>query len=222
MRFSSRITPSLKLFGAIPEAFKANPAVNTQCRDPGLPPGTSTMHTSRIDLGKLLVALGYLPPPAANVFLLRPNHCHVLLHWWQVVPVPVLKQNEWPSKDASSGITSYEKRKTAEKAGEALEAPSNFFFYFQPYVTNGMKSLFGYGVTATGSAMAEPVVCAAEPTTQRRIPVRQRSDHDWGALAVQQPSRGPRKLVGANPSCPCYSSNRNRSETASQVAATER
>ena len=93
----------IQLFGAIPEAFKANPEIYTQCPDPGLPPGTCTMHASRIDLGKLLVALGYLPGPPSNVFLPSPNHSHVLLNqdiniraiWWQVVPVLVLDENDW-------------------------------------------------------------------------------------------------------------------------------
>jgi hypothetical protein len=139
----------IKLFGAIPEAFKATPAVYTQCPDPGLPPGTCTMHASRIDLGKLLVALKYLPPPVTNVFLPSPNHSHVLLDqdisikaiWWQVIPVLVLKASEWPTQDASSGITSYVKLQAAEKAGAALQAPSNFFLYFSSYVVShgGMK-----------------------------------------------------------------------------------
>jgi hypothetical protein len=135
------------LFGAIPEAFKIKPAVYTQCPDPGLPPGTCTMHASRLDLGKLLVALKYLPPPATNVFVPSPNHSHVLLNqdinikpiWWQVIPVLVLKQSDWPNQDGSSGITSYAKLKAAEKAGAALEAPSNFFLYFSSYVMSGMK-----------------------------------------------------------------------------------
>jgi hypothetical protein len=136
----------ISLFGAIPESFKAKPAVYTQCPDPGLPPGTCTMHASRIDLGKLLVALKYLPPPAMNVFLPSPNHSHVLLNqdinikaiWWQVIPVLVLNQNEWPPKNGSSGITSYAKLKAAEKAGVALEAPSNFFLFFSSYAMKGM------------------------------------------------------------------------------------
>jgi hypothetical protein len=132
----------IQLFGAIPEAFKASPEVYTQCPDPGLPAGTCTMHASRIDLGKLLVALGYLKPPATNVFLPSPNHSHVVLNqdvnvkpiWWQVIPVLVLDKNDWPTKDASSGITSFAKLQQAEKAGTALEAPSNFFLFFQSYV----------------------------------------------------------------------------------------
>ena len=136
----------IKLFGAIPEAFKAKPEVFTQCPDPGLPPGTCTMHASRIDLGKLLVALGYLPQPVTNVFLPSPNHSHILLNqdinlkaiWWQVIPVLVLKESDWPDKDGEQGITSYEKLVAAEKAGAALQTPSNFFLYFSSYVMKGM------------------------------------------------------------------------------------
>ncbi len=38
----------IQLFGAIPEAFKQNPLVYTQCPDPGSPAGTCTMHASRL------------------------------------------------------------------------------------------------------------------------------------------------------------------------------
>ncbi|MGA9529847.1 MAG: hypothetical protein WBS24_17170 [Terriglobales bacterium] len=132
----------IKLFGAIPEGFKAKPEVFTQCPDPGLPPGTCTMHASRLDLGKLLVALGYLPGPPSNVFLPSPNHSHVLLNqdinikpiWWQVIPVLVLSESDWPNKEGTTGITSYAKLKAAENAGTALQAPSNFFLYFSSYV----------------------------------------------------------------------------------------
>ncbi len=137
----------IQLFGAIPEGFKEKPAVYTQCPDPGLPAGTCTMHASRLDLGKLLVALKLLPPPVTNVFLPSPNHSHVLINqdinlpsiWWQVIPVLVLNQSDWPSQDASSGITSFAKLKAAEKSGDAIQAPSNFFLYFSSYVMGGMK-----------------------------------------------------------------------------------
>jgi hypothetical protein len=132
----------IKLFGAVPEAFKESPKVFTQCPDPGSPAGTCTMHASRIDLGKLLVALKILPPPVANVFLPTPNHSHVLIDqdinlkpiWWQVIPVLVLDQNDWPTKNGSSGITSYYRLLRAEKAKAALQAPSNFFLFFSSYV----------------------------------------------------------------------------------------
>ena len=42
----------------------------------------------------------------------------------------VLAQSDWPSKDGSSGITSVAALKAAEKAGQAIEVPSNFFLFF--------------------------------------------------------------------------------------------
>jgi len=126
-------------FGALPEGFKEKPMVYTQCPNPGLPPGSCTMHASRVDLAPVLAALGYISnPPTSNVFVPDPNHSHVLANgginlaaeWWQVLPVLVLAQSDWPSKDGSSGITSVKALKAAEQAGDAIEAPSNFFLYF--------------------------------------------------------------------------------------------
>jgi hypothetical protein len=128
----------IQLFGALPEAFKATPLVHTQCPDPNLAPGTCTMHASRLDLGPVLVKLGLLPPPVSNIFVPSPNHSHVVLNkdvniaavWWQVIPVLVLDPNDWPSADGTSGITSVGKIHAAEKAGEAVQAPSNFYLFF--------------------------------------------------------------------------------------------
>jgi len=129
----------IKFFGALPEAFKASPKVFSQCPDPGKKPGTCTMHASRIDLAPVLAALGYINnPPGANVFVPDPNHSHVLADhdindpaiWWQVIPVLVLDQSDWPPQDGSSGITSVTALKAAEKAGQAIQAPSNFFLFF--------------------------------------------------------------------------------------------
>jgi hypothetical protein len=132
-------TTLIKLFGALPEAFKAKPKVFTQCPDGSLPPGTCTMHASRVDLAPVLAALGYIGnPPTANVFVPSPNHSHVLedsqinfsAEWWQVLPVLVLAQSDWPPQNGSSGITSVAALDAAIKAGRAIEAPSNFFLYF--------------------------------------------------------------------------------------------
>lgn len=129
----------IKLFGALPEAFKAKPMVYSQCPEPGSRPGTCTMHASRVDLAPVLAALGYIDnPPAANVFVPTPNHSHVLddedikkgAEWWQVIPVLVLDKSDWPPQDGSSGITSVAALDAAEKAGTAIEAPSNFFLFF--------------------------------------------------------------------------------------------
>jgi len=137
----------ISLFGALPEAFKAKPAVYTQCPEPGAAPGTCTMHASRLDLGPVLVQLGYLQPPVANVFVPTPNHSHVVLRqdinikpiWWQVIPVLVLSQSDWPSKDGKSGLTSLVAIQNAIKAGTAVEAPSNFFLFFSSFSHDGHK-----------------------------------------------------------------------------------
>jgi hypothetical protein len=137
----------IKLFGAIPEAFKASPKVFTQCPDAKLRPGTCTMHASRLDLGPVLAALGYIPPPTSNIFVPTPNHSHVVINqdinikaiWWQVIPVLVLKQSDWPPQDGGSGITSYAAIVRAEKAKEAVQAPSNFFLFFASYTMSDMQ-----------------------------------------------------------------------------------
>ncbi len=131
----------ISLFGALPEAFKAEPLVYTQCPDPNLPPGTCTMHASRLDLGPVLVELGILKPPVTNIFVPTPNHSHVVLNidvsqppiWWQVIPVLVLNPSDWPTADGNSGITSDAKMRAAEKAGDAVQAPSNFYLFFASY-----------------------------------------------------------------------------------------
>jgi len=128
----------ISLFGALPEAFKATPLVYTQCPEPGSAPGTCTMHASRLDLAPVLADLGFTGPPTANVFVPTPNHSHVLINqdinlkpiWWQVVPVLVTKQSDWPTKDGKSGITSLKALEVAKAAGTAIVAPSNFFLFF--------------------------------------------------------------------------------------------
>jgi hypothetical protein len=132
----------LQLFGEIPEAWKAtvNPAITTQCPDPNNPtPGTCTMHASSVDLSQVLVAVGKTPGPAsANVFVPTPNHSHVIDNsrvnsgaiWWQVRPVLIMDQGDWPSADGTSGITSSQAMDDAEAAGRAIEVGSNFFLFF--------------------------------------------------------------------------------------------
>jgi hypothetical protein len=137
----------ISLFGAVPEGFKTNPMVFTQCPDPGTPPGTCTMHSSTVDLGIALVALKKLPPPAKNVFVPTPNHSHVIDNdlinskaiWWEVRPVLVMNPSDWPPQDGSSGITSVEKMDDAEKEGDAIEVPSNFFLFFSSKIMRHMK-----------------------------------------------------------------------------------
>jgi hypothetical protein len=50
--------------------------------------------------------------------------------WWEVRPVLVMNQNDWPAADGSSGITSASIMDAAEAAGRAIEVGSNFFLFF--------------------------------------------------------------------------------------------
>jgi hypothetical protein len=130
----------ISLFGVIPEAWKAKPAVSTQCPDPNNPvPGTCTMHASSVDLSVLLATLGKIPnPPPGNVFLPTPNHDHIVDNsrintqpiWWQVRPVLIMDPRDWPAANGSSGITSSKVMDDAESAGRAVEVGSNFFLFF--------------------------------------------------------------------------------------------
>ena len=57
-----------------------------------------------------------------------------------MLPVLVLDKKDWPPQDGSGGITSVKALDKAEKAGRAVEAPSNFFLYFGSYVEkSGMQ-----------------------------------------------------------------------------------
>ena len=128
------------LFGHIPEAWRTTPSVKTQCPDPNNPvPGTCTMHASSVDLSVLLAGMPGIPnPPTGPLFVPTPNHSHVIDNdrvnaqpiWWEVRPVLILQQQDWPAPDGSSGITSARKMDAAEEAGRAVEVGSNFFLFF--------------------------------------------------------------------------------------------
>jgi len=129
----------ISLFGFVPEAWKAkvNPAITTQCPDPNNPvPGTCTMHASSVDLSVLLAKNGVRP--SASIFVPTPNHSHVVDDefvntrsiWWEVRPVLVMFESDWPAADGSHGITSSEEMDAAEAAGRAVEVGSNFFLFF--------------------------------------------------------------------------------------------
>ena len=143
-------TKLIQLFGFVPEAWKTkvNPAITTQCPDPNnATPGTCTMHASSVDLSQTLVALGKAPgPPKAPVFVPTPNHSHVVddsrvntgAIWWEVRPVLVLDQADWPNASGTSGITSSDAMDAAEAAGRAIEVGSNFFLFFSSTMSGGM------------------------------------------------------------------------------------
>jgi len=132
-------TALIKFFGFVPEAWKTHPSVSTQCPDPNHPvPGTCTMHASSVDLSVTLAALGKTGPPTMPIFVPTPNHDHVVDNrrvnttpiWWEVRPVLILDQSDWPAADGSSGITSSKAMDDAEAAGRAIEVGSNFFLFF--------------------------------------------------------------------------------------------
>jgi hypothetical protein len=104
----------ISLFGFIPEAWKTkvNSAITTQCPDPNnATPGTCTMHASSVDLSQLLFATGKTGPPTAPIFVPTPNHSHVVDNsrvnagaiWWEVRPVLIMSQSDWPTADGRSG-----------------------------------------------------------------------------------------------------------------------
>jgi len=133
-------TELIKLFGHVPEAWRTRPSVATQCPDPNNPvPGTCTMHASSVDLSVLLAGMPGIPnPPTHNVFLPTPNHDHIVDNsrvnigpvWWQVRPVLIMHEEDWPAPDGRSGITSATAMDAAENAGRAIEVGSNFFLFF--------------------------------------------------------------------------------------------
>ena len=136
----------IKAFGVLPEAWKkkVNPAITTQCPDPNNQvPGTCTMHSSSVDLSTTLEAFG-IKPPAKPMFVPTPNHSHVVDNsrvntqpiWWEVRPVLVMSQGDWPAADASSGITSSKIMDDVEAAGRAVEVGSNFFLFFSSQMSS--------------------------------------------------------------------------------------
>jgi hypothetical protein len=129
----------ISLFGFVPEAWKTtvNPAITTQCPDPNnAVPGTCTMHASSVDLSVLLAKPGVAP--TAPIFVPTPNHSHVVDNdrvntgpiWWEVRPILVMFESDWPSADGSRGITSSKEMDAVEAAGRAVEVGSNFFLFF--------------------------------------------------------------------------------------------
>jgi hypothetical protein len=141
----------ISMFGFVPEAWKTkvSSAITTQCPDPSNPvPGTCTMHASSVDLSKTLLALNKIKGPLTQpIFVPTPNHSHVVDNsrvntgaiWWEVRPVLILDQTDWPVADGSSGITSSKAMDDAEGAGRAIEVGSNFFLFFKSHLSAHMN-----------------------------------------------------------------------------------
>src|SRR5947208_8175280 len=121
------------------------------------------MHASSVDLSVTLHALGKTGPPTAPIFVPTPNHDHVVDNsrvntgniWWEVRPVLIMQQSDWPAADGSSGITSSTAMDAAEAAGRAIEVGSNFFLFFSSQKShmsamNGMKGMsMSHSMTAS-------------------------------------------------------------------------
>ena len=162
----------IQFFGFVPEGWKTkvNPAITTQCPDPNNPvPGTCTMHASSVDLSKTLFALGKTGPPTMPIFVPTPNHSHVVDNsrvnaqpiWWEVRPVLVMDQSDWPAADGSSGITSASIMDAAEAAGRAIEVGSNFFLFFSSEMSSHSAHMqarpgFNEPVVASGHEHSNP------------------------------------------------------------------
>jgi len=124
------------------------------------------MHASSVDLSVTLNALGKTGPPTAPVFVPTPNHDHVIDNsrvnatpiWWEVRPVLILDQSDWPAADGSSGITSSKAMDDAEAAGRAIEVGSNFFLFFSSHLSS-------HGVTKHKMARRR------FPSGRRRCPI---------------------------------------------------
>ena len=117
-------------------------------------PGTCMMHASSVDLSVTSAALRQGPnPPVKNIFVPTPNHDHVVDDsrtntgpiWWEVRPVLIMQQSDWPAPDGSSGITSSKAMDDAEAAGRAIEVGSNFFLFFSSEL-GSMSAHAGHGL----------------------------------------------------------------------------
>ena len=120
------------------------------------------MHASSVDLSETLFALGKTGPPTAPVFVPTPNHSHVVDNsrvnsgpiWWEVRPVLILFESDWPTADGSRGITSSRAMDEAEAAGRAIEVGSNFFLFF----SSGLSSRVAASRAKLGPNVGDPGV----------------------------------------------------------------
>jgi hypothetical protein len=176
----------IKLFGFIPEAWTTHPTVATQCPDPNNDvPGTCTMHASSVDLSVLLNATGKTGPPTAPVFVPTPNHSHVVDNsrvntgpiWWEVRPVLVMFQSDWPIAESSSGITSSKVMDDAEAAGRAIEVGSNFFLFFSSAQTSMSAAAHAMHIHPTGDAASPAGVDKAIVSNSLPVGVTELAHH---------------------------------------------
>jgi hypothetical protein len=115
------------------------------------------------------------------IFVPTPNHDHVVDNsrvnagaiWWEVRPVLVMQQSDWPAADGSSGITSSKIMDDVEAAGRAIEVGSNFFLFFSSQLSSGtaMNTMPGM----PGMKMAPPSSTSITMRSDSKAALRQRS-----------------------------------------------
>ena len=137
------------------------------------------MHASSVDLSVTLAALGKAPnPPTANIFVPTPNHDHVVDNsrvnalpiWWEVRPVLIMNQSDWPSADGSTGITDSHTMDDAEAAGRAIEVGSNFFLFFSSVLSSRtMASHHMHAMPAGGALPSQSSVTGARTDNQSSL-----------------------------------------------------
>ena len=111
-----------------------------------------------------LAALGKTGPPTAPVFVPTPNHSHVVDNsrvntrpvWWEVRPVLVMSQSDWPTADGTSGINSSKVMDDVEAAGRAVEVGSNFFLFFSSQQSSTGASSHAMHVHPSAVGAASP------------------------------------------------------------------
>src|SRR5437016_10793561 len=120
--------------------------------------------------------------PTMPIFVPTPNHDHVVDNsrvnttpiWWEVRPVLIMDQSDWPAADGSSGITSSKAMDDAEAAGRAIEVGSNFFLFFSSHLSSHGESLSikwhaGASLLDAGVARFSPSHILCIKTPGRRV-----------------------------------------------------
>jgi hypothetical protein len=136
------------------------------------------MHACSVDLSVTLAALGKAAnPPTGNIFVPTPNHSHVIDNsrvnaqpiWWEVRPVLIMNQSDWPCADGRAGITSSHAMDDAEAAGRAIEVGSNFFLFFSSEMSSSlMASHHMNAMPADPTQPSQPSLTSASAPSRAR------------------------------------------------------
>lgn len=107
-----------------------------------------------------------------NIFVPTPNHDHVVDNsrvnaqpiWWEVRPVLIMNQSDWPSADGSTGITSSHAIDDAEAPGRAIEVGSNFFLFFSSEMSSSTMASHNMHGAPTGTVRPSRPTAASAPS----------------------------------------------------------